>query len=101
MEYSSVTEERHAVDARPKRAQPPGCLPDGCIETEQHYACGRQLVKTMAQYVRVVGRTEKCAHVGGRRAVIINVIIRTVYFCILKEDVLGFVELVPPIWRNF
>jgi len=51
VDYSSVTDDRHAVDAKPKCAQPPGCLPNGCIKTEQHYACDRQLVKTLAQYV--------------------------------------------------
>lgn len=51
VDYSSVTDDRHAVDAKPKCVQPPGCLPNGCIKTEQHFACDRQLVKTLAQYV--------------------------------------------------
>lgn len=33
------------------QCSPPSCIPNGCIRPEQYYACDRQTVKTLVQYV--------------------------------------------------
>lgn len=47
--FSSVTDNRWLADVY--QCDPPSCVPNGCIKPEQHYACDRQVAKTLAQYV--------------------------------------------------